>query len=100
MRPFVQVVPENNLEKKFTLNVLGPMARTAEDCVEMMKILADDPSKLQLDGHVDVASLRFFFCDNEGTTYVSAMRSDMRRQVHRVVDFLKNDLRSKQVNEL
>ncbi|OQR66988.1 fatty-acid amide hydrolase 2-like [Tropilaelaps mercedesae] len=85
------VVPETNLDLKFTLNVLGPMARTSEDCIEMMKIMADSPSTLGLDDPVDIGALKYFFCDHEGASYVSSIQPEVRKQVHRVVEFLKND---------
>ncbi|XP_022657971.1 fatty-acid amide hydrolase 2-A-like [Varroa destructor] len=88
------VVPEKNLELKFTLNVLGPMARTAEDCIGMMKILANNPSKLRLDAPINLCTLKVFFCDHEGASYVSAIQPEVRKQVHRVVDFFRHDLKA------
>lgn len=69
------------------------MARTAEDCIGMMKILANNPSKLRLDAPINFCTLKVFFCDHEGASYVSAIQPEVRKQVHRVVDFFRHDLK-------
>ncbi|OQR66990.1 fatty-acid amide hydrolase 2-like [Tropilaelaps mercedesae] len=84
------LLPAQGQDIKSEIGVIGPMARSVEDLVAMVKILANNPESLHLDCPVDLGSLRYFFCDHEGTSYISAVQPEVRKQVHRVVNFLKD----------
>lgn len=86
------VAPEKGRPLKETIGVVGPIAKTADDLLAMMKIISDDPNKLRLNEEVDVTKLRYFFCDNEGASFISSGNAEVRKQVHRVVDFVERDL--------
>ncbi|OQR72549.1 fatty-acid amide hydrolase 2-like [Tropilaelaps mercedesae] len=67
---------------------VGPMTRYSEDLSPVLRLLARDPSKLQLDTPVDLSKLNVFYTDDEGAAYISSVRSDMRYSVRRVVSHL------------
>lgn len=89
---FLQVLPATGQEIKSLIGIIGPMARSTEDLVAMLKIMVDDPAALRLDEPVELRELKYYFCDNEGASYISAIQPEVRLQVHRVVNFIKNDL--------
>ncbi|XP_022690073.1 fatty-acid amide hydrolase 2-like isoform X2 [Varroa jacobsoni] len=86
------VLPATGQEIKSLIGIIGPMARSTEDLVAMLKIMVDDPAALRLDEPVELRELKYYFCDNEGASYISAIQPEVRLQVHRVVNFIKNDL--------
>ncbi|XP_022687891.1 fatty-acid amide hydrolase 2-A-like isoform X2 [Varroa jacobsoni] len=67
---------------------VGPMTRYSEDLSPVLRLLARDPSKLQLDTPVDISRLNIYYMDEEGASYFSCVRSDMRYSVRKVVSHL------------
>ncbi|XP_003737250.1 fatty-acid amide hydrolase 2-B [Galendromus occidentalis] len=87
------LLPHEGQPLKSTIGVLGPMARSVDDLVMMLRVLADDPTDFRFDEEVNLAELRYFFCDNDGATHVSCVDPESREQVHRVIEYLRSDFR-------
>ncbi|CAG0913860.1 unnamed protein product [Notodromas monacha] len=69
---------------------VGPMARYAEDVLEMFKVLTRKcPKGLQLDRKLDLKKLRYFTFDGFGDPLIHETDRDMKNALKKVIEHLK-----------
>ena len=75
-----------------TLQVVGPLARHAEDLVPLLQLLlGDNRHLLQLDTEVFFTKCKFFYLTTDvGGSVVSCLDPEVRLAIQRVVDYLED----------
>lgn len=72
-------------------NTAGPMCRYAEDMPLMLSVMAGPKApELHLDSQVLLRNLKVFYMEDEGSVLLSKVKSEARRAVRNVVDFIRN----------
>uniref|UniRef100_A0A1E1XGT8 Putative amidase n=1 Tax=Amblyomma aureolatum TaxID=187763 RepID=A0A1E1XGT8_9ACAR len=73
-------------------NTAGPMCRYAEDLPLMLSVMAGEKAaELRLDSQVLLRNLNVFYMEDEGSFLFSRVKSECRKAVREVIDFIRND---------